>query len=147
MIAKKNSPIHLEAMNALKNPKPWWAVIKHLHVMCTTGPLMFHQVMKHTSNLYSILPQPLFNPYSITDNLDIEKNNVYIRTLEGSSWHSWDSAFINTVVKHKNTFIVLVVLFVCFIILFIIYLIYKLGNMKSRVSKLKETCGDLCAAL
>jgi mannosyltransferase OCH1-like enzyme len=147
MIAKKGSPIHLEAMNALKNPKPWWAVIKHLHVMSTTGPLMFHQVMKNTSHLYSILPQPLFNPYSITDNLDIEKNNVYIRTLEGSSWHSWDSAFINTVVKYQNTFIVLGILLFFLIVFFIIYLIYKVGNMKSRVSKLKEKCGSLCAEI
>ncbi len=147
MIAKRGSPIHLEAMNALQNRKPWWAMIKHLHIMCTTGPLMFHQVMKNTGHLYSILPQPLFNPYSISDNLDIEKNDVYIRTLEGSSWHSWDSAFINTVARHKTAFSLVSILFGVFIILLIIYLIMKLVNTTKRVSKLKETCGELCATL
>jgi len=147
MISKKGSIIQYEAMKALKNKKPWWAIIKHLNVMCTTGPLMFHQVMRNTSQLYSILPQPLFNPYSITDNLNIEKDNVYIRTLEGSSWHSWDSSFINFVVKYKITFIILSILLFFLIIFSIIYLIYKVRNMMVRVIKLKKTCGKVCKNL
>ena len=147
MIAKKHSPIHRELMEALKNPKPWWALVKHLHVMCTTGPVLFHTVLKSTRYPYSVLPQALFNPYSISDSLDDNKGDVFIKTLEGSSWHSWDSKLINVFFKNRIFFMILGVVLLFLLIAGFIYLMIRLFYVKNRMKIMTKQCGELCSTL
>jgi len=133
MISKGNSPIFLEIFKELKKPLPWWAIGKHLKVIKSTGPLMLHKSLKDTLHIYSVLPKKKFNPYSVTEDFNIYKEGTVIRTLEGNSWHSFDSTFYNFVMKYPYFFISLGILLIFMIIFGLIYYISK--YKKCRESK------------
>ena len=133
MISTGNSPIFLEIFKELKTPLPWWAIGKHLKVMKSTGPLMLDKTLKDTSYSYTILPKSKFNPYSVTENFNIHKEGSVIRTLEGSSWHSFDSTFYNFVMKYNTFFILFGIISLLLIICGLIY--YILKYKKCRESK------------
>jgi mannosyltransferase OCH1-like enzyme len=147
MISRKQSPVWLEVISELQKPKPFWAIGKHLHVMTTTGPLLLHRVLKHSKNVFTVLPQPFFNPYSVADDLSVYKEGTVIRTLEGSSWHGWDSSLYNLVFRHRTLFIVLGVTLCIFILVMIVYLILRITSIKKYNKKILELCGDKCNAI
>lgn len=147
MVSRKYSSVWIDVVKELHKPKPWWAIGKHLHVMTTTGPLLLHRVLKMTKHTYSVLPQPFFNPYSVADDLSQLKDGACIRTLEGSSWHSWDSALYNVVFRHKTVFMIIGILFLFLLLFGSIYLLCRLLYMKKYAKKLLEECGDRCLAL
>jgi len=133
MISKSKSPIFKDIINELQKPIPWWAIGKHLKVHISTGPLMLDKVLKSTKYSYQVLPKSRFNPYSIIDDLNEEKKDSIIRTLEGSSWHSYDSMFYNFVLRHSKFFIIFGILSILCIIIGLIYYIIK--YKKCRESK------------
>lgn len=72
---------------------PWWAIGRHLKVMCQTGPLkLTWAVNKHlTSSSFSLLPQKLIIPCSVCDVGHCDTSSSYLAPLQGSSWCGWDS--------------------------------------------------------
>lgn len=143
MISRKKSNIMKEIINNLKqsyyNP-PWWSFGKHLKIMNTTGPLFLTRILLNTQYSYCVLPKTKFNPYSVTEEFTEDKKNVIIHTLEGSSWHSWDSSFYNFVLKYKSIFITLGILFILLIIIGLIYYIIKFRKCR----ELKNECEKKC---
>ena len=94
---------------------------------------MLHKSLKDTFHTYNVLPKKKFNPYSVTENFNIYKEGSVIRTLEGSSWHSFDSTFYNFVMKYPYFFICLGIVSLLLIIFGLIYYISK--YKKCRESK------------
>jgi inositol phosphorylceramide mannosyltransferase catalytic subunit len=122
MVSRKLAPVWLEAMTAMHAPAPWWAFGKHLQVMTTTGPLMLTEVLRNTTIKFTVLPQKLFNPYNVADDLSAPRKDAILRTLEGGSWHVWDSTLYNFVFKHYVAVIVVaVIIFVAVIGIAVMY--------------------------
>lgn len=144
MISRKKSPIWLDVFNELPKPAPYWAWGKHLRVMTTTGPYLLDRVLKDTKHTYSVLPKSLFNPYSVADDLHEIKQNVCIRTLEGSSWHSWDSRLYNVFFRNKNFFICFGVIALLLVLVGFIYFIIKYKSSITYTEKVLEYCDNVC---
>jgi mannosyltransferase OCH1-like enzyme len=133
MISTKESPIFLEIIQSLKNPLPWYAIGKHMKVMLSTGPLLVDNVLKNSKYSYNVLPKSRFNPYSVTEDFTIYKEGSVIRTLKGSSWHSFDSTFYNFVLKYSSFFICFGIFSILCIICGLIY--YSIKYKKCKESK------------
>lgn len=73
---------------------PAWALTKHFAIMTSTGPMMLDRVFRRqASGNVAILPPALFSNRANQD-----AGQAAIRTIEGSSWCSFDSEvfiFIN----------------------------------------------------
>lgn len=128
MVSQARNPMWLEVVAAVQaraqNP-PWWAWGKHLHVMSTTGPLMLTDVLRATASTYAVLPQTLFNPYSVDALPDAVSDRTVIHTLPGSSWHAWDSSLYNHVFKHRVAFAVAGAVLVVAVIVALVCYVYK----------------------
>ena len=142
MVAKKHSPVFLDVIKGLSDPKPWWAIGKHLHVMTSTGPMLFHRILKATKHTYSVLPQAVFNPYSVADNLEEVKEGTCIRTLEGSSWHSWDSTLYNIIFRNKELFTGIGIAFFIILLFGSLYLLFRLIYVKKYMKKVTAICNE-----
>ncbi len=140
MASPKKSPLFLELMSGLEyqlNNMPFWCIGKHLNVMFSTGPMYLTEKLKKTKQSFIVLPKTYFNPYSIADKFTEDKPEALIHTVEGNSWHSWDSTAINFVFRNKREFYVLSVLLVIAIFVYIIYLF-------RRFRRVKKACGTKC---
>lgn len=135
MMSKPGAKLWMEVFDLLKKPLPWYVFGKHMVVMKSTGPLMLTQALKDTQTTYSVLPKSMFNPYSVCDDLDVEKSGAVIRTLEGSSWHSFDSKIYNYVFRNRYLFIALAVVIVVLMVVSIVYLVYNLRRCRSSKNK------------
>jgi len=133
MISPGKSFIFIEIINSLKNKLPLWSIGKHLKVMNSTGPLMLDKVLKETKYSYSVLPKSRFNPYSVTEDFSVYKKDSVIRTLEGNSWHSFDSTLYNFILKYSTFFILFGIFSLLMIIIGLIY--YSIKYKKCRESK------------
>jgi len=134
MISTGKSPIFLDIIKELKEPLPFYAFGKHLKVMLSTGPLMLDRVLKKTKHSYTVLPKTKFNPYSVTEDFNVYKEGIVIGTLEGSSWHSFDSMLYNFVLKYSSFFICLGILSLLLIIFGLVY--YFIKYKKCRETKI-----------
>jgi mannosyltransferase OCH1-like enzyme len=143
MISTKNSQIMKEIIDNLKSSSmnlKWWSIGKHLKVMNTTGPLFLTNILLNTNHNFCVLPKSKFNPYSVDEDFNENKKNVVIHTLQGSSWHSWDSSIYNFVFKNRPIFITLGIIFILFVIIGLIYYISKYRKCKES----KDKCEKLC---
>jgi inositol phosphorylceramide mannosyltransferase catalytic subunit len=131
MVSRRGAPLWLEVLSRLHEALPWWAVGKHLKVMKSTGPLMLTEALRNTRTVYAVLPQTIFNPYSVADDFGAEKQGVAIRTLEGSSWHAWDSSLYNFAFKHRVGLSILVAVAVLVIIVCLVYYVRKYRQCRS----------------
>ena len=138
------SPVHSANMkniiNNLKNDLPWWAFGKHLKVMTSTGPLFLTKILYDSKDTFCVLPKYIFNPYSVTEDFTQKKEGAAIGTLEGSSWHSWDSSFYNFVLKYRLFFITFGILFVLLTIIGLIYYIIKFRRCRESKTSCEQTC-------
>lgn len=119
MASKPRAQIWLECLNAMKKPLPWWAIGKHLVVHRSTGPLMLTHVVNKTKQIYGILPAAFLTPCNIC-NLPCSAPNAYVRTLEGSSWVSYDSIVYNFFLCHWKTVFTVIAVVILILILWII---------------------------
>lgn len=131
MVSRERAPLWLEVFQKLSSTElPWWAVGKHLKVMKSTGPLMLTEALRNTRTVYSVLPQTIFNPYSVEEDFGTEKQGVAIRTLEGSSWHAWDSSMYNFAFKHRVGLSILAGFAVLVIIVCLVYYVRKYNQCR-----------------
>lgn len=70
---------------------PWWAVGRHLKVMCQTGPIKLTWSVNKFQPSYDLLPQKLIIPCSVCDVGHCDTSLAYLAPLQGSSWCGWDS--------------------------------------------------------
>jgi len=140
MISPPGSLNMKKMIENLKNDIPWWAFGKHLKVMTSTGPLFLTKLLYDSKDTFCVLPKYMFNPYSVTEDFTQKKEGAVIGTLEGSSWHSWDSSFYNFLLKYRTFFIVFGVLSILSIIIGLIYYIIKFKRCRESKNKCEQTC-------
>jgi hypothetical protein len=94
---------------------PWYLRLsKHLEIMNTTGPFMINRLANKNKQYISTLVISVPCDVCNIDKCDVN-NSYYITPIQGSSWHSWDSALLNTIFCHKITFILLLILLILLI--------------------------------
>ena len=124
MASRPRAKFWLEVIEEMKKPLPYYVVGKHFTVMMSTGPIMLSRVVRKTNTVISVVPKKLVMPCSIC-NLDCSTCESYLKPLEGSSWISWDTTFLNFWLCNWTT---VVSFLICFLILlFIAWIIYKTG--------------------
>lgn len=131
-----------EVIDRLKTPKvPWYAVTKHFQVMYSTGPLMLNQVANESRYILQLLPGSVFMSYSIADENDVVKPRAILRNLNGGSWNSLDSLFLNFLFKYGWS----ILLFI--LSLWIIYLYAKKVGMPKTVQNYLQIPSELPSTL
>lgn len=118
MAAKPRCPVFLDCLKLAKEGAPWFAVGKHLHIMYTTGPMMFSEAVSlQEPSSYHILNSKLLTPCSVCDPKPCMKVGGYIKTLQGSSWCGADTKIYTAITCSWRSIVILIT------ILLIIYLV------------------------
>ena len=124
MASRPKAKFWLEVIEEMKKPVPYYVLGKHFTVMMSTGPLMLSRVVRKTETVISVVPKKLVMPCSVC-NLNCSTCESYLRPLEGSSWISWDTTFLNFWLCHWTK---VVGFLVCLLVLIFIYwIVYKTG--------------------
>lgn len=141
MASPPGSPLMRELMNGLKHKMenmPWWCMSKHLVVMFSTGPMYLTERLRNTKHTFVVLPKARFNAYSLLEEFTENKPGALIHTVEGNSWHSWDSTAVNFVFRNQRVFAMLGVLLVILLIAGAFY-------FAARFRRVKKICGKKCS--
>jgi mannosyltransferase OCH1-like enzyme len=111
LVSKRFSSFWLKALEEMKKELPWYKkLLKHTEIMYSTGPLMINNLAK-TNTVENL--KDIQTPCNVCNIKSCEySNNYYITPIDGSSWHSWDSTFLNFLLCNKNfiLFILIVVI-------------------------------------
>ena len=124
MASKPRNKFWLEMLEEIKKPKKWWYIGKHFLIMLQSGPLALSRVANRTKHVISIIPKKLVMPCSVC-NINCSTCDAYLKPLEGSSWTSWDTTFLNFWLcnwKKVVSFLILLLL-----LLLIAYIVRKYG--------------------
>jgi mannosyltransferase OCH1-like enzyme len=124
MASKPKNKFWLEVLEEIKKPSKWWYIGKHMEAMCRSGPIMLSRVANRSKAVISVIPKTLVMPCSVC-NINCSTCDAYLKPLEGSSWISYDTMFLNFWLcnwKKVVSFLVLLLL-----ILLIAYILRKYG--------------------
>lgn len=136
MASQPRSKFWLEVIEEMKKPLDFWSgLLKHFVIMCQSGPLMLSRVARRTNTVIGVLPRSRVMPCSIC-NLDCSTCEAYLKPLEGSSWISYDTKFLNFWLCHWKKVIVFLILLI--LIVLIIYYMDLWRDVKTRLSALFE---------
>jgi mannosyltransferase OCH1-like enzyme len=95
MASQPRSKFWLEVIEEMKKPLGFWqGLLKHFVIMCQSGPLMLSRVTSKTNTVIGVLPRKRVMPCSIC-NIECSTCEAYLRPLQGSSWISYDTRFLN----------------------------------------------------
>ncbi len=124
MASKPRAKFWLEVIEEMKQDSKWWYIGPHLTIMAQSGPVMLSRVAGRTKTVISTIPKTLVMPCSVC-NLDCSTCEAYLKPLEGSSWTSYDTAFLNFWLCNWKTVVSFALLL---LLLFLIdYLVRKAG--------------------
>lgn len=133
MASKPGAAIWHECMEMAAAGAPWYGVGKHLHVMLSTGPLMFTKAVETQSpDLYHILNSKLLTPCSVCDPKPCGSEGAYLITLEGSSWTTWDSRAMNFFKCNWRKLAILLM-----IIIVVVWIVMLMRTFREPLSKRK----------
>jgi mannosyltransferase OCH1-like enzyme len=124
MASKPRNKFWLEMLEEVKQPSKWWYIGKHFEIMLRSGPLALSRVANRSKFVISIIPKSLVMPCSVC-NINCSTCEAYLKPLEGSSWTSWDTSFLNFWLcnwKKVVSFLVLLLL-----LILIAYILRKYG--------------------
>lgn len=107
ILAKPKQEIFLQMIySALFTKLPWYYVGKHIRVMFSTGPMMFHDIIINSEMPYAVLPRKLFMPVGTTQkdsgtsfSMDLK---TYTKPLPGGTWNSIDSFVFNFILEFRK---------------------------------------------
>lgn len=63
--------------HSFKDPRWYFLVSKHFHVMMTTGPLALTQAVDEYTGVIAVLPKARWNPFGILEAGDLEAQELY----------------------------------------------------------------------
>ena len=136
MASQPGSKFWLEAIEEMKKPVGFWAgMMKHFIIMCQSGPLMLSRVARSTSTVIGVLPRSRVMPCSIC-NIECSTCDAYLKPLQGSSWISYDTKFLNFWLCHWKT--VVSALFFFLILLLIGWILYKIGWLDEVINRFQK---------
>jgi mannosyltransferase OCH1-like enzyme len=97
LLSQPNATFWLQCLEAMKQPRRWWAVTKHLEVFDTTGPFMINRIFAANERIAHVL-EGISVPCDVCE-VDACRpdSNYFIMPIKGDSWHAWDSRMINWV--------------------------------------------------
>ena len=124
MASKPRNKLWLEMLEEVKRPSKWWYIGKHLEVMAKSGPVALSRVANRSKVVISVIPKKLVMPCSVC-NINCSTCEAYLKPLEGSSWTSWDTTFLNFWLcnwKKVVSFLILLLL-----LILIAYIVRKYG--------------------
>ena len=130
MASRPRAKFWLEVIEEMKKPLPFYVVGKHFTVMMSTGPIMLSRVARKTNTVISVVPKKLVMPCSIC-NLDCSTCESYLKPLDGSSWISWDTTFLNFWLCYWTNVVTFLIFLL--ILLLIMWILYKFGILNSSL--------------
>lgn len=118
MVSAKHHPFWLDVIEEMKKPLPWYAIGKHLEVLCGTGAIMLDRVIRHNKYRYATLPTQDFAPCSLCDeDIDVCSATAPIRPLEGKTWNGLDTQVYNFMFCNWSKVLLVLILLVVLILL------------------------------
>lgn len=124
MASKPGCKLWLEVIEEMKKPLPFYIVGKHFITMTSTGPLMLSRVVNKTGTVVSNLPAKYIMPCNVC-NISCSTCESYLKPLEGSSWISYDTVFLNFWLCNWKKVVSFFILFL--LLLLIAYIVRKYG--------------------
>jgi len=98
ILAKPQRPLFLSLISkALYRSLPFYYAGKHIQVMFSTGPMVFHETVVSSDEGFVVLPRKLFLPSN-----SIEEEHAFARALVGQSWNAIDSFMLNFLLKYRT---------------------------------------------
>lgn len=118
MASKPKVEFWMTYLRSIMNDNIPWYYTKHFTIMCSTGPIKYDNLIKDHKGIIGYIPSKILHPCSIC-NKQCDIDGVYLRTLDGGSWNSFDTKTMNYIFCNwKNiliyVFIILLMLF-CYI--------------------------------
>lgn len=123
MASIPHHPIWIHIINAMKETLPFYVIGKHWQVMVSTGPNGVDRTIKTHNIKYNLLDPELINSGNIC-NMASNKNAI-VRSLEGGSWHSWDSKIFGFCRCNIYSCTLIMILIIISIIILFIVIIFR----------------------
>lgn len=97
MASSRNHPFWLLYLDEIVKPLPLWALGKHWKVMAKAGPLALTRAVNKWRGQLCELPRSLILSCSVCNIQCSRPSNVFMHSVEGMSWVSWDTRLYNFV--------------------------------------------------
>jgi mannosyltransferase OCH1-like enzyme len=122
MASKPKSQYWIEYLKSIQNDKVPWYYNRHFQIIAGTGPMRISNVAKKYKKVIGFLPSTLINACTMCDKYCEYNNddNVYLITLEGSSWTKLDSQMLSFIYCNMKTVIIISLVLLFLIIYFIV---------------------------
>lgn len=102
----------------------WTAFGKHWKIMKSTGPMMLNRVVKKSKYPAITLPTKIFMPCNACNLNCFIEDDVYLKPLEGSSWHGFDSKVYNYCMCNWDILLIVLIILIILIILYFMFIKY-----------------------
>jgi|SRR3989344_1245397 len=87
-------PFWLKYLENMTKPAPSWAIVNHLEVMFTTGPVILTKTIQENAPDFTKLNSEQVSPCDVSQ-IETCNSNSYLIILEGQSWNGWDGKLFN----------------------------------------------------
>jgi len=119
MSSKKNDLMLYCIKNLNKNNNNYKYLGKHLHVMYSTGPMFLNKCVNEYIKKINHTHIHILNKYEFyndcnTCNIKKCKGGKYFKNLEGKSWNSYDTKFINFINCNKQVILFLIIILIIY---------------------------------
>lgn len=125
IFAKKHNQLFMDILNYLKNRPNKFYISKAFEIHDTNCIHIINNAIKQKKYNIYVLPREKFSPYSLIDNINHDKGDVVIKTVEGKSWHGTDMKIITFLIKN----FMIILIFSIVIIICVSLVITGLKNM------------------
>jgi mannosyltransferase OCH1-like enzyme len=121
MASKPGCKFWLTYIEEMKKPLAFWAKTRHFIVMSTTGSLSITRAVEKWSGVIGQLPKKLILPCSVCNVKCKYEPDCYLKPLNGCSWISYDTKFLNTCMCNWREIVVAIFLILLVIVFYAIW--------------------------
>ena len=117
MASKPNCELWIKYLKSIMKTKTKWYWSKHMEVMYTTGPNKLNSVLKENNIVIGLINPYLIHSCNVCELDDEQKcTSIYLRKIQGQSWNSGDSHFLNWILcnKYKSLLVLMIILYLIF---------------------------------
>jgi mannosyltransferase OCH1-like enzyme len=115
---------------------------KHLHIMCTTGPIRIDMVTRESTKTAVTYFPPYYFSWEAAINSPQE---AAVKHVQGRSWCSWDSMMMNLVTDNLLLFSIIGVLSIISIILLLVIFTFLYLRCKRKRASGECPIGSACS--
>jgi mannosyltransferase OCH1-like enzyme len=120
MASKPRLQFWLDYVDTIPDSRKFpWYYTKHWKIMYSAGPMHLHKCVDEYEGTIGFIPYKLIQECSIC-NRDCKLSvDPYLKALDGKSWNSWDSRFLNFIQCNWKDILIVILILLCILIWYI----------------------------